>query len=95
MSTDDFGIPKNSGKVIQSKKGKPVAVFRDEEGRCHTFSAMCPHKACDVLWNDSDKCWDCPCHGARFSPKGELIRGPAERGLYPKNIAENAGDFIY
>jgi glycine/D-amino acid oxidase-like deaminating enzyme/nitrite reductase/ring-hydroxylating ferredoxin subunit len=58
-----------------------VAVFRDEQGVLHEFSAVCPHLGCIVDWNDAEKTWDCPCHGSRFGNLGRVISGPANRGL--------------
>ncbi|WP_435011440.1 FAD-dependent oxidoreductase [Tundrisphaera lichenicola] len=56
---------------------KKVALYRDGNGAVHERSAVCPHLGCIVHWNGAEKTWDCPCHGSRFDPKGEVIMGPA------------------
>ena len=70
----------NAGMIVKSSKGK-VAAYRDSEGKVHKRSAVCPHMGCIVRWNDAEKTWDCPCHGSRFKPTGEVIAGPAEAPL--------------
>ncbi|ROQ38240.1 glycine/D-amino acid oxidase-like deaminating enzyme [Frondihabitans sp. PhB188] len=51
------------------------------EGETCTLSAVCPHLAGVVTWNDQELTWDCPLHGSRFTRTGEVIEGPAGRGL--------------
>lgn len=41
----------------------------------------CPHLGCRLKWNKAERTWDCPCHGSRFTPEGELIDNPAQKGL--------------
>ncbi len=64
--------------------GDNVAAFRDEKGALHAVSAVCSHMGCLVGWNDTDRTWDCPCHGSRFELSGEVIHGPATRPLGSK-----------
>jgi Rieske Fe-S protein len=68
---------------IKGKKNKiePLAYYRDDKGELHSFSAVCTHLGCTVKWNDSEKSFDCPCHGSRFSYAGEVINGPANDNL--------------
>ncbi|MCU1197719.1 FAD-dependent oxidoreductase [Stenotrophomonas maltophilia] len=66
--------------------GKRTAVYRDEGGRLHTMSALCPHLKCVVQWNGHERTWDCPCHGSRFSATGALLEGPARQGLTPEQL---------
>lgn len=73
-------IKPGSGAVLRDGLTK-VAVYRDDQGRLHKCSAICPHLDCIVHWNDLEKSWDCPCHGSRFSPTGALIMGPANGPL--------------
>ena len=61
--------------------GENIAAFRDEEGRIHAVSAVCSHMGCIVGWNETDRTWDCPCHGSRFELSGEVMHGPATRPL--------------
>jgi glycine/D-amino acid oxidase-like deaminating enzyme/nitrite reductase/ring-hydroxylating ferredoxin subunit len=69
-----------SGATIRQGLTK-VAVYRDEVGGYHALSAVCPHLGGIVHWNASDKTWDCPCHGSRFTRYGEPINGPANTPL--------------
>lgn len=74
------GIAAGQGQVIEYH-GEPVAASRDQNGRLHVRSAICTHMGCRVAWNDAELTWDCPCHGSRFKPNGDVIAGPAESPL--------------
>ena len=73
-------IRKNSGAVIRRGLAK-IAVYRDATGSLHERSAVCTHLGCIVGWNDTEKTWDCPCHGSRFDKLGKVITGPANSDL--------------
>jgi glycine/D-amino acid oxidase-like deaminating enzyme/nitrite reductase/ring-hydroxylating ferredoxin subunit len=73
-------IPRNGGRVIELE-GRQVAAYRHDDGTVTLRSATCTHMGCRVNWNDSQHTWDCPCHGSRFSPTGDVLAGPAEKGL--------------
>jgi glycine/D-amino acid oxidase-like deaminating enzyme/nitrite reductase/ring-hydroxylating ferredoxin subunit len=77
-SVDD--LAPGEGRVIR-RGTKKIAAYRDEEGRVHEKSAVCTHLKCIVEWNGAEKSWDCPCHGSRFDPYGEVINGPAISAL--------------
>jgi glycine/D-amino acid oxidase-like deaminating enzyme/nitrite reductase/ring-hydroxylating ferredoxin subunit len=64
--------------------GDNVAAFKDEQGKVHAVSAVCTHMGCIVGWNETDRTWDCPCHGSRFELSGEVIHGPATQPLGAK-----------
>jgi glycine/D-amino acid oxidase-like deaminating enzyme/nitrite reductase/ring-hydroxylating ferredoxin subunit len=71
------------GRVVSSR-GRQVAVSRGLDGRLHAVSARCTHIGCIVDWNPAERSWDCPCHGSRFAPDGEVLQGPAVRPLPPR-----------
>jgi glycine/D-amino acid oxidase-like deaminating enzyme/nitrite reductase/ring-hydroxylating ferredoxin subunit len=70
------------GAVLQRGLRK-IAVYRDDQGGLHELSAVCPHLGGIVGWNDTEKSWDCPCHGSRFDTNGCVLNGPAASGLEP------------
>jgi len=76
-------IPCDSGAVMRSGLTK-TAVYKDSEGRVFRCSAVCPHLGCIVRWNDSEKSFDCPCHGSRFDRYGGVLNGPSNKNLEPK-----------
>lgn len=67
--------------TVTDINGQKVAVYKNNEGKLVTISATCTHKGCTVGWNSKDNTWDCPCHGARFSKEGKVIKGPATKDL--------------
>jgi glycine/D-amino acid oxidase-like deaminating enzyme/nitrite reductase/ring-hydroxylating ferredoxin subunit len=77
------GLARGQGMVVEIKKRDPHAFYKDDCGKVHSFSAVCTHLGCTVKWNDSEKSFDCPCHGSRFSYAGQVINGPANDNLEP------------
>jgi glycine/D-amino acid oxidase-like deaminating enzyme/nitrite reductase/ring-hydroxylating ferredoxin subunit len=73
-------IPREGGAIVRRGLEK-IAVYRDAQGALHEHSAVCTHLGCIVHWNGSEKTWDCPCHGSRYDPRGNVINGPANKPL--------------
>jgi nitrite reductase/ring-hydroxylating ferredoxin subunit len=84
-SFDELKI--GEGKILRLN-GKKVAAYRDESGKVILNSPVCTHLKCIVRWNPADKTWDCPCHGSRFKPDGEVFSGPAESPLERIHLPE-------
>lgn len=59
----------------------PEAIRPGVEAGLVALWQKCPHQGCRVPWCESSGWFECPCHGSRFSPFGELRRGPARRGM--------------
>jgi glycine/D-amino acid oxidase-like deaminating enzyme/nitrite reductase/ring-hydroxylating ferredoxin subunit len=74
-------LKEGQGIVSEDKK---IAAYKNHKGELHTFSAVCTHLGCTVTWNNSEKSFDCPCHGSRFSMSGNVINGPANTVLNDK-----------
>ena len=73
-------VKTGEGKILKLD-GQRVAVYRDAHGKVTKLSPVCTHMGCIVHWNRADSTWDCPCHGSRFQPTGEVLAGPAELPL--------------
>lgn len=71
------------GDIVTSK-GQKVAGYRDDHGALHAVSTRCTHLGCQVAWNAAERSWDCPCHGSRFTPDGDILNGPATKPLPPR-----------
>ena len=69
-------VKAGEGKIL-TLDGQRVAAHRQDDGRIVVRSAVCTHMGCLVDWNEAERTWDCPCHGSRFKPTGEVLAGPA------------------
>jgi len=76
-------IAPGEGKIVLLE-GERVAAYRAHDGTVTKLSPVCTHLGCLVHWNAFDSSWDCPCHGSRFRPTGEVFAGPAETNLEKK-----------
>ena len=76
-------VSPGSGGVLNVGLSKPVAVFKGEDGEVVRMSALCPHMKGVVCWNPTEKSFDCPVHGSRFSATGVCVNGPAKANLAP------------
>lgn len=75
------------GKVVKFE-GEKIAIYKDEKGKLHAISPVCTHVKCIVAWNSTEKSWDCPCHGARYSVSGEVLTGPARKNLEVVSLSD-------
>lgn len=77
----DLGeLAKGDGQVIRMD-GRSIALHRDEQGHLHAVDPACSHIKCTVAWNGAERSWDCPCHGSRFSPDGDVLTAPSRKPL--------------
>lgn len=78
-------LANGEGGVMNNSKTnwKPTAIYKDDTGKTHAMSALCPHMKGVVCWNRTEKSWDCPVHGSRFSKEGVCVVGPAKGNLKP------------
>ncbi|MFV0344466.1 MAG: FAD-dependent oxidoreductase [Anaerocolumna sp.] len=67
--------PNHGGIVLVD--GEKVGVYKDLDNKLYMVSTKCPHLGCQLLWNQDERSWDCPCHGSRFDYKGAVIDNPA------------------
>jgi Rieske Fe-S protein len=80
-------LSNDEAKLVEYK-GKRMALYKDDNGELHALDPVCPHAGCIVVWNNAEKTWDCPCHGARYAMDGRLLNGPSIKGLSKVAIYE-------
>lgn len=83
-----LNIPKESENQIKNDEGgiveingQKVGIYKNSQGEVFRIKPICQHLGCELSWNNLDKTWDCPCHGSRYTYKGELIYGPSVKNL--------------
>lgn len=54
-----------------------INAFESTVGLLTPTVPRCPHLGCALKYNKAEHSWDCPCHGSRFTERGELINNPA------------------
>ena len=56
-------------------------AFESAKNLLTPTAPRCSHLGCALKWNKSERTWDCPCHGSRFSEDGKNLDSPANRDI--------------
>lgn len=71
----------SSNVKFETRNGKSIAIYIDENKKEHIVYNICPHLKCSLIFNEVEKTWDCPCHGSRFDIDGNCIEGPSNYNI--------------
>ena len=84
-------VPENTVVEVPAARSYLTKV----DGEILALSEKCTHLGCRVPWCDSSGLFECPCHGSVFNRAGDLVTGPAPRGMdwYPTEVDEDG--FVY
>lgn len=78
--------------VEKGPDGKPVVLSRPSEDEVIAFSAICTHKGCTVVAEDSQI--SCPCHGSTYDFTGNNTGGPAPAPLPKVDVSVEGGEVV-
>jgi cytochrome b6-f complex iron-sulfur subunit len=87
-STFDLGLPTQFPAGSRTLIAPAKAVLIHNPSGFVAYSLVCPHLGCEV--NIVNGGYACPCHGSRFDDTGNLLRGPAARGLRELRVTVDA-----
>ncbi|AQQ55300.1 FAD-dependent oxidoreductase [Planococcus lenghuensis] len=95
FARDKAEIPKGQFTDLRPDEGKAMKLneqragaYRDQQSNLHVVDTTCTHMGCETHWNEAERTWDCPCHGSRFSYRGDVLEGPATQPLKKLEEAE-------
>ena len=81
-----------SSAPVGALNGRQVAVVRLSKNKYGAVDRTCPHMGATVT--PSRGGWLCPAHQSRFEIDGDLVKGPATRGLRRLKVRRKGG-FLY
>jgi arsenite oxidase small subunit len=91
----EIAYPDEASPGVLLKLGQPVEGGAGPDGDVVGFSTLCPHKGYGLLYDPSDRTFNCPGHFSRFDPEhgGLQIWGHATQNL-PQLVlrVDEAGD---
>lgn len=92
VEIDATELPPGASKTI-IYRGRPTVVVNASQGYV-AFMGVCPHLGCIVKWTETEQAFVCPCHGGRFSEKGEVTGGPISKPLTSIPVSTNGAKVI-
>lgn len=64
----------------------PISLLAVDTNKFSACLMRCTHQQCQTVYTDAQ--YTCPCHGARFTHTGTVVKGPATNNLtcYPVEV---------
>jgi thiosulfate dehydrogenase [quinone] large subunit len=76
-----------TGQALNFSAGGTAAVLLKDGGTYRAFERACTHQGTLVEWEPANGSFYCNNHGARFSPTGDVVVGPARTPLRPITVS--------
>jgi cytochrome b6-f complex iron-sulfur subunit len=67
--------------ILRPSNASAILFMRVTETEYRATGGICTHKLCPVSYIAKENVIECPCHGARFSIDGKVMRAPATAPL--------------
>lgn len=83
-------FPKGTATLLRRAR---AIVVHDDDG-LHALTAICTHQGCTVHDTPARKEITCPCHGAAYTYRGDVKRGPAEAPLVWLALTVEDGELV-
>lgn len=75
------GLKYKSDKIKYTKiNGIDVIIYNDGKKE-YIVKRKCPHAKCNLIFNETELTFDCPCHASRFDLEGNVIKGPSKYNI--------------
>jgi cytochrome b6-f complex iron-sulfur subunit len=82
-----------SQALFFEREGTQIAlIYTNKEPKA--YDAACTHLGCLVSWDQNDRVFRCPCHGAVFDDQGAPVRGPVNIPLKKIKFEINKGVLV-
>ncbi len=92
---EGFNIDLNDPKYADLDKpgayvyANRLIIARTNEGQLVAYDKKCTHKGGPLTYNMETGIFQCPWHGAQFTGKGVVKKGPATSNLKPYLVEKN------
>jgi Rieske Fe-S protein len=85
-----------AAQLTSAGVGIPIFIVRSGDNEYNATSGLCTHVQCPVGYNSDLKLIECPCHAARFTLDGKVVRLPATAPLtkFPTRVDKVSGELI-
>lgn len=81
------------GRAQLVRRGRePMFVIRTGEESMVGLAGVCTHLHCVLQWDDEQEQLQCPCHEGAFDVNGNVLKGPAARGLRRYRVETRLGE---